>query len=130
VNPYEYLSEKLNNMMFDAMEKAQDKQIKAAAAGPAPPPAPLTPEEMAAFARTREWAWRYLILPALAILIVAVASFYSGTIGIPSTLFAIGFVFWAVANRKVVCPRCGASLLGKAEKRPACGRCGVKLRAE
>ena len=132
MNPFERLTEKLSEKMLDAMSDAQQRQSgEAVARTAAPAPvAPLTPEEMAAFALRRERVRHYLVLPAIAVLMVACASFYSGTIGIPATLFAAGFVLWVVANRLLACPRCGASLLGRAEKKTECHKCGVQLQPE
>jgi len=132
VNPFERLTEKLSEKMLDAMSDAQQRQSEEAVAAKAPPapPAPLTPDEMAAFTQRRSSVHKYLVLPAIAVLMVACASFYSGTIGIPSVLFAAGFALWAIANRMLVCPRCGASLLGKAEKKTECHKCGVLLKPQ
>jgi hypothetical protein len=115
--------------MSDAQQRQSDEKVAIEAAPPAPP-APLTPEEMAALERRRLQVRNRFVLPALAILMVACASFYSGTLGIPSTLFALGFVVWVIGNRMFVCPRCGAPLLGRAEKKTHCHKCGVQLKPE
>lgn len=133
MNPFERLTEKLSEKMLDAMSDAQQRQSDekvAAEAAPAPPPAPLTADEMAALEKRRLQVRNRFVLPAVAVLMVACASFYSGTIGIPATLFAAGFVLWVVANRLFVCPRCGAPLLGRAEKKTHCHKCGVQLKPQ
>lgn len=132
MNPFERLTEKLSEKMLDAMSDAQQRQSDEVVAKKAEPasPAPLTPEEMAALQKRREQVRNYLVLPSIAVLMVACASFYSGTIGIPATLFAAGFALWVIANRMLVCPRCGAALLGKGEKKDECHKCGVRLKPE